>query len=518
MPSITVPKEFFVKERRMYTHWESAFWREFFQNSVDAGAQNIAVHITNDADTINVIFEDDGCGMDREILEGVYFRLGASTKTRGDTVGGFGRARILTCFSMDSYRIHTRDNLVVGDGGEYEISETSYRFGTEVQVRMRDESRYYLEQALEDYLRASQMSCRVLVNGTTWTNWTYRREVARTLELDGVEFANVHVNKSAKTNKVIVRVAGATMFTKWVNMNAQVIVEIFPAISRKVLMANRDSLMHEYMRVLDSFIAELSTETLTALKPKNKLKTATFEGAGLFVNYSKRAIQCDEPVETADVAVSDEVVGVRRAEKFILNGVAPVGATVSQAIERLDISKITTNLSHGGRYLPTLPTIHLLDETELPAMRRVIDQYDPNNWVTIYNRGKPTNRGSTIYKVLMMWKIACDMAVEALLTTKPDMSSLVWGIGWVFNENVGAKHVRTSGGSLFLLNPVCEEGNLRFFVTDQASQKRMMAYAKHEVAHHIELMHNETFASAMTMIDANYDEREVYKRIRALNL
>jgi hypothetical protein len=43
-----------------------------------------------------------------------------------------------------------------------------------------------------------------------------------------------------------------------------------------------------------------------------------------------------------------------------------------------------------------------------------------------------------------------------------------------------------------------------------------MAFAKHEVAHSVEVIHNETFAQALTMIDANYDEREVYKRLRML--
>jgi len=103
MPSITVPKEFFVKERRMYSYWQQAFWREFFQNSVDAGSTKIDVRLSVNSDyAVEVVFTDNGCGMDRDTLERVYFRLGASTKSGADMVGGFGRARILTCFSMDS--------------------------------------------------------------------------------------------------------------------------------------------------------------------------------------------------------------------------------------------------------------------------------------------------------------------------------------------------------------------------------------------------------------------------------
>lgn len=518
MPSITVPKEFFVKERRMYSYWQQAFWREFFQNSVDAGSTKIDVRLSvNSNYAVEVVFTDNGCGMDRDTLERVYFRLGASTKSGADMVGGFGRARILTCFSMDSYRIHTRDNLVIGDGGEYTIVAAEYRAGTEVRVAIADETVAELKSVLKEYLRYSQLRCDVTIDGVPHTDWTHRRELSRTLEHNDIEFANVHVNKSVKNNLVIVRVSGAMMFYKYVNMNAQVIVEIAPEHSRKVLMANRDAFQYEYMAILDKFIAELSTETMSALQPKFKRKSATFKGAGLFVNFGKKAVETMN--RSSNVAESQTEQKATEAETI---NVIPSGRlateTVSQALNRLDIAKITTSLSDGGRYLPNLPNIYLLDEAEAPAIRRVIDQYEPNNWVTVYHRGKPTNRGSTIYKVLMMWKVACDVAVEAMLKTYSNINSLAWGIGWVFNENAHAKHMSVSEGSVFLLNPVDEDGNLKYFVTDQASQKRMMAYAKHEVAHALERMHNETFANALTMIDANYDEREVYKRMRALSI
>jgi hypothetical protein len=138
----------------MYSRWQFAFWREFFQNSVDAGAERIDVDLTQDPITriITVTFTDDGCGMTRDVLENVYFSLGGTTKGHGDQVGGFGRARILTCFSMKSYTIHTRNSLVLGNGGDYEIKDAIEISGTKIIVEIEDESYDSLLEELKTYL------------------------------------------------------------------------------------------------------------------------------------------------------------------------------------------------------------------------------------------------------------------------------------------------------------------------------------------------------------------------------
>ncbi len=132
---ISVPKAFFVGERdKFYSNWIEAFPREFVQNSVDAGARNIAIRIEGapakgsfgkepGRDTVTrVTFEDDGTGMSRQVLEDVFFALGESTK-RGDEgqTGGFGRARIMQAFSQVRYAIRTRDCVVEGDGCDFDV-------------------------------------------------------------------------------------------------------------------------------------------------------------------------------------------------------------------------------------------------------------------------------------------------------------------------------------------------------------------------------------------------------------
>lgn len=129
---LTVPKQFFVEERnKFYANWVEAFPREFFQNSVDAGAKTIRITVDTAvgkgsfgrdphvAEVTRFVFEDDGHGMSHSVLENVFFTLGASTKRdENASVGGFGRARIMQAFSQDRYSIRTRDRFVEGDGPE----------------------------------------------------------------------------------------------------------------------------------------------------------------------------------------------------------------------------------------------------------------------------------------------------------------------------------------------------------------------------------------------------------------
>jgi hypothetical protein len=78
---VTIHKSFFKKERDgFYSDWSIAFWRELFQNSVDAGAQNIRIYIdqkegrgsfgnfrADPPNIVRVVFADDGCGMRHEL-------------------------------------------------------------------------------------------------------------------------------------------------------------------------------------------------------------------------------------------------------------------------------------------------------------------------------------------------------------------------------------------------------------------------------------------------------------------
>jgi hypothetical protein len=135
--TIILDKSFFIKERdTSYDWWQMAWWREQFQNSTDAGAKNIRITLkeaearggfaeyrgSEYKNVVRVVFADDGCGMSRNTLQNVFFKPGRSTKV-GDAgmVGGFGRARLMTCFAQDRYSILTKNSFVLGNGEKYQI-------------------------------------------------------------------------------------------------------------------------------------------------------------------------------------------------------------------------------------------------------------------------------------------------------------------------------------------------------------------------------------------------------------
>lgn len=273
LKDVATPKEFYIKERdQFYSDWMIAFWREFFQNSTDAGAKNIAISITtektrgsfnkdkdNDADVTRIVFDDDGTGMDAETLSDVYFAIGKSTKDTGtDSVGGFGRARLMTCFSQKRYSILTQNSFVMGDGPQYvlydlneadeQLVEASMtlgaaggsdvaldaladdrklvkaalasggRLGCRVEVDIEQRRKYNwadmpdeatMARRLMDYLAESQISAEITINGKTPEEYyksdkkvqarrgAVKRVLSATLD-DGsvVEFATVHTSES----------------------------------------------------------------------------------------------------------------------------------------------------------------------------------------------------------------------------------------------------------------------------------------------------------------------------------
>jgi hypothetical protein len=545
MPNVSVPMSFFVKERRMYREWQFAFWRELFQNSTDAKATRINVDIVkNDNGITSISFDDNGSGMSRQILKDVYFSLGATTKTGGGTVGGFGRARLLTCFSMKNYTIHTQDNLVQGEGGSYEIATVDYRQGCWLQVEIENESYDYLFNELQNYLRNSQMYCEVYVNGSRFTQWNYRRQLARQLFVNNVAFANVYVNKSSTNQRLLVRVSGAVMYSKAIGAKAQVIVEIEPGVSRDVLTANRDSMHSVYSEVLEQFIQELAIDTVSALKPRFKKKNATIKGRGFIFSISPKATTKlpETPLEpgssawvsNADRSSASGAVYMRPTEGATAEGntvrrsaildifsfpvAEVVGGVLSETgISTVNIPAVATITSQvGKKYHSGLPDTFIDDDTENEKIRKVIDQYNPENWIVTSNGAITYNKGVKMYKLLMLWKVACQYAIDSLMKKHESIAQVIWGIGWTFSDTAEAKHMSVEGGSALLLNPVDKNGKLRYGINNQRDQKRLMALAKHEVAHILYSWHNEEYASLLTDIDELFDEREVYRAMREM--
>jgi hypothetical protein len=210
MLTISLSASFFTKELHAYSDWRSAFWRELLQNAVDANASTIQITLRPQGEGCVATIHDDGPGTTRETLEQVYFVVGETTKVGGASIGGFGRARVLTCFGHASWKISTNQWRCAGSGTQYEISPMETRQeGCLIEVAIVLATAAEMEGVLDLYLQSCQLGCEVWVNGALFNRWAHRNRIAGQLS-----FGKVFVNKSKARYSVLVRVNGVQMFSR----------------------------------------------------------------------------------------------------------------------------------------------------------------------------------------------------------------------------------------------------------------------------------------------------------------
>lgn len=497
--------DFFKKERNQaYSDWESAFWRELFQNSVDQDVTQIQIGLHAGDGCVVVNFADNGPGMTREVLQDVYFAIGATTKT-GNQIGGMGRARVLTCFAMKSYQIRSQDYLVIGQGGEYEVKDAPFGRGCELTIEVDDTSLDTMRDKLQSFLRESRISARVTLNGEVVTDKApLNGKAARTLVQNDRTFAQVYVNRSA-SKRLIVRVNGVSMYTKSTNAKAQVVVEIEPDISRHVLTSNRDGMHWRYEEVLDRFLRELAVDTNSALRPRFARRTTVTNGGGL------KQVQIKKPQpKTPKPEANWE--GTTQA-----NTNAP---TTSGAMLPLD-SRDTYEEARlpkvdFSRWLAaTFGNIYIYDETNNPLMHKSVAGYLPENWnIRTICPNRRFRSGGNFVRLLLVWKTAIEYTLEVALPIF-EKEQIKFGVGFLFADDRLAEHKTWDEGHVFSLRPVNRIGKLNYKISQRDSLKKLMVLAQHEVTHVQERWHDEDFARLRDEIAMNFDEAECLRRIKA---
>lgn len=347
---LVTPKSFYASERdRFYNNWVIAFWRELFQNSIDAGSPNIDISLSEVKgkgsfgrdpiveDVLRVRFSDTGCGMDERTLRDVYFRPGETTKKDGATTGGYGRARLMTCFSQVRYMIRTRDMLVEGDGPEFicstveeaiserqhaiEAADNSYdqerllkeldelkslpfyNDGCELEIDInpneypdrpwRNVSKRLLMDSLYEYLSQAQLyvdgtnrPLDVFINGEKWDKRLNKGRFVKQLVVteeggEDVKLGEVYVNKSENApcrGQVIFRIEGAPMMSREASIPSQVIVELDKKNSRNFLTSNRDGFKGVYQSVINSFIEDIVVDNSSGLQVKDEIEHEVVSG------------------------------------------------------------------------------------------------------------------------------------------------------------------------------------------------------------------------------------------------
>lgn len=474
METLTISNRFFRHELNNYSNWRTAFWREFIQNSVDANSRNIRITIKDSSlenspeDRTTAIVEDDGPGMTEATLRDVYFQLGETTKTHEDSIGGHGRARILTCFAHESYSIRTQNLLCNGHGGQYQI-ENNHPFhpGCIVQVELTASKFDDLQGSLENYLQTCQLPCNVEINGAPYTNWLYRRQATRV-----ISFGTLHISKK-ESNRLFARVKGVTMFTQYLDCEVGVILEIDHTRARDLLPVSRDNLKYEQAMELQKLSAEIAIDHKSIKRDCLENRTEIFGKLKPFKKKSDLAAEEEERQE----AIASLAQGVQTT----WHGGAPDWSDQAAAHYGGPGNSQTIVIPEEPNPLPDL-ALHFEDA--------------PKSLISASKRFERDKISGTRLKMLRAWEASVIFFLERV--AERHYEAIQYLPGFVFSTGNRAMHVpQPGGGHLLLINPLDENGNLSFSIHDY---EKLFALGLHECTHVLCRAHNEEFASIQTQL------------------
>lgn len=510
MPTITLSPEFFRKERdKAYTNWKEAWWRENFQNSLDAKSTRLDVEFEDDAQgNLRIIFSDNGTGMTPEVIENVYLCLGKTTKEGTDSVGGFGRARILTCFSMEHWSIVSGTVRVDGHGISYEISSTSPYSGVRLEATMPPGvTRENMREALVSVLRTCTIESELYIEGERYTEWLVPGEYLTNMTTDGDPWGSLYeVEGNGFANQLLIRVHGLTMFTQWTQYNKGLILQLDPGKAREVLSSNRDGLMWKHSQTLSQLLSELATEGRKALRPKLPRVVKILEGMGMRETRAKRTASPKE-LTLDDLFARKQAYRQREREDTAL----VAGYGLSLARPGYYDSKPKTETIEEKHQIDFMEHFVFEIDTQNINIRRASESWNPLNWRKSGGRW-PADVQAKI-ALLRAWQECCAYMIELYAATFKVERAIRWTTGWTFSDLNFAECRKLTAGHAFLLNPLNNEGALCVNYRSIHDRKNLLGKALHEVCHIDTQYHDSVFSDRMTQMVCIMDQTEALRRI-----
>ena len=505
MPQVSVGPQFFESELRVYSNWRIAFARELLQNAIDANPASIDVWVEVIDDQVVVKFTDTGTGMDRDVLVDVFFKLGETTKTGAGTIGGYGRARMITCFAQQRYTIHTGDLLVEGRGGDYEISQAVYRrTGTRFVIHTADTDPDLLARAFRVLLYTCQMPVPVTVNGQQIGGLQTPDRARRVFrDEDDKLWAKVYTPDTSRSygGQLLLRVSGLTMTSMTLSStDKDVIVELEPSRAREVLAASRDRLAEPFSAQLDRFVHDLTRNRRRALPKADRPLRVHVSGGGFELASSKtpdedRADTCEQqPSEPTPAKVE------------ALTPSAPSGLREAAFVrQQADGPQRSLFTGETEDRMALGFDVFMLSDSSDSRVRALARSWNPASW--------DASRGRLRRALLLAWKQAVDISVELLCERLGDYE-VAYTVGWTFDSEAEALHRQVSRGHVLALNPVNDAGQTAFKLTDRGDLRRMLALALHETVHVAIDGHDEDFSSLLTDLIGRVDQADAVRRVR----
>ena len=351
---VKIGPSFFKNEWREYSDPMWGYSREAEQNCFDCNSRNVAFTVSLDASGNTVVaFENDGDPMSRETLVDKLLALGESGKADSNSVGFFGKAKILIYMLHESYKIHSGGLLVQGRGGDYDLTETQYNLhGTRSTVTIKGDVASDLCGNIRLLASMTSWSGSLSLNGEKLDTGFRRGRTRRDLG-----WARVSSNKSF-ANRLVVRIGGIPMFKRWITYPGCLVVDLAGS-SGSCLQANRDGLRWEFAQKLDAFITEITVDKSKALRnvePQYQLFTGKKFTTLSKADEEERAVLAayatapEVSEDDSSVAVKDRAVGYDDSDTWQrgLNDTT----TARSACGHEFLIKNTTGLKVPEHYLP----------------------------------------------------------------------------------------------------------------------------------------------------------------------
>lgn len=510
--TVAIPTSHFRTVRRDYADHHLAMFREFLQNSIDAGATSVDFVYNNGS----MRCVDNGRGMDRGTLVDGMLTFSGSIKT-DDSIGGFGQAKFLLIFQHSEYRILSRDLVVRGVGIQYDLDTTdTVVTGTDVTVMFDEgyfESDWHvgwsLTKAMQYFASCYLPDVEITVNGLRAETVMNPGEVVRELKDDnGVHWANVRVSDlpdGTEVESVIVQTKGVTMFTEWIGEKTtrQFYIDIIVPTT-DILTTNRDGFIGKFAPLCRKVVMEICVDSHSFGTQFGK--TFIFPGENRYFQ---------EGVIDADIQASiDAMLGVDAGNPHVavdpedlaaINGIIDdFNVAIEQVSEerKLTLPKehpvvteyqkaIVAHIKQSGISI-TPESLRSVAEDVMASVENLHTDFV----VKVIGKGinavdhnlLPANMKGRIRSIARLWKYCVKLAIQARAKALGE-GDVKFRVGWAVSIDTAAAISGKDGMYTFLLNPV------PMLATKHHRDLfwKVLQSACHEVTHINATYHSETF-------------------------